>query len=165
MFNQWFLIITRVFCQGPQRWRINVHSWLRVLCLRLGECGGGGGFLNNASCQWSNKDKINPPAERPRPFSDYFPIRILVIARLGQWDVQLMRFTHAGWTRVSPGCAFSADLMLSHFSFSNMTYCASSGSTSVFLVNPSTRCSNNNIIIIIIEQRMLIHMQERWLVL
>lgn len=112
--------------------------------------GVGWGFLNNASCQWSNKDKINPPAERLKPFSDYFHICILVIARLGQSDVQLMRFAHAGWTRVSPGCAFAADPTLNHwcfgyihlhFRFSNMNYCASSSSTSIFLVNPCTRCS------------------------
>lgn len=110
--------------------------------------GVGGGFLNNASCQWSNKDKINPPAERLKPCSDYFHICILVIARLGQSDVQLMRFTHAGWTRVPPGS--SAGLALSrrrfgcsrsHFRSSDMNYCASSSSTSIFSVNPCTLCS------------------------
>lgn len=71
---------------GSSEIRINTHSWLRVLLLRPGECGEvvvtvvGVGFLNNASCQWSNKDKINLPAGTLRPFSDYFHIRSLVIA-------------------------------------------------------------------------------------
>lgn len=35
--------------------------------------GGGvrnGGLMNNASCHWRNKDKINPLAQTPSPFSD-----------------------------------------------------------------------------------------------
>lgn len=88
-----------------------------------------GGFLNNASCQWSNKDKINPPAERLKPFSDYFHICVLVVG-LGQSDVQLMRFTHAGCTRPArPSVSCSPH---SRFRFSSVNYCASSSSTSVF---------------------------------
>lgn len=67
--------------QGSSEIRINAHSWLGVLlCGEVVVGGGCGGFLNNASCQWSNRDKINLPAGTLRPFSDYFHICILVIA-------------------------------------------------------------------------------------
>lgn len=67
-------------------------------------------FMNNASCLWHNKDKINPPcAQTPGRFSDSFHIYNLVIGRLGQLDIQLMRFAHAPGSRwaVNAPCIMS----------------------------------------------------------